>query len=51
MTDHEYTVTVTARTRDEADRVMAERLQPDEDYGFPYRVTYAPAELQEAPPA
>lgn len=39
--DHEYTVTVHGCTQAQADQVMAERLEHDEDYGFPYRVTWS----------
>lgn len=31
-----YWVTVDAATQEEADQVMSERLNPDEDYGFDY---------------
>lgn len=40
MTTFEYVVHVDAATREQADQVMAERLNPDEDYGFPYAVGY-----------
>lgn len=36
-----YTTVVDCATRDEADQVMAERLGPDEDYGFTYTVNFA----------
>ena len=38
MKDYRYIVVVTAETADQADTVMAERLGPDEDYGFEYTV-------------
>lgn len=40
VTTFEYVVHVEAATRDQADQVMAERLTHDEDYGFPYTVSY-----------
>lgn len=33
-----YTVTVAAETREQADQVMAERINHAEDYGFPYKI-------------
>lgn len=51
MTDFRYTTTVTAATGDEADQVMAERLGPDEDYGFEYRLDYRPAKAATGYPA
>lgn len=38
MDEHKYVVVITAASRQEADRVMAERLGYDEDYGFSYRI-------------
>lgn len=35
-----YLTFVTAESQEQADQVMAERLQPDEDYGFDYAVDY-----------
>lgn len=35
-----YEVAIHAASQEEADQVMAERLGPDEDYGFPYVVNY-----------
>jgi hypothetical protein len=37
---YRYVVTVTAPGKEQADRVIGERLGPDEDYGFDYRVTW-----------
>jgi hypothetical protein len=39
----QYIVTVEAETKEQADQVMAERLNPDEDYGFPYEVGHSGA--------
>jgi len=36
----QYIVTVEAETKEQVDQVMAERLNPDEDYGFAYEVGY-----------
>jgi hypothetical protein len=33
---HHYVVTVSGCTREQADQVIAERIDHDEDYGFPY---------------
>lgn len=33
-------VTIEAETLENAERVLAERLGYDEDYGFPYTLTY-----------
>jgi hypothetical protein len=38
---HEFLVVVLDCTEEQAEKVMAERLGCDEDYGFTYRVTYA----------
>jgi len=35
-----YGVTVVCETWEQAEQVMAERLGPDEDYGFDYTVSY-----------
>jgi stress response protein YsnF len=35
---HTFTVTVDGCTLTEAEQVMAERIDPDEDYGFDYRI-------------
>jgi hypothetical protein len=40
MPNWHYVVTVTADTESEADQVMAERLDHDEDYGFVYQLNY-----------
>lgn len=34
----QYVVTVTAETIEQADQVIAERIGPDEDYGFEYKI-------------
>lgn len=39
-----YTVHVDARSAEEADQVIAERLFHDEDYGFPYTIGASPVE-------
>ena len=36
--EHLYLVRVSECTREQADQVMTERLGPDEDYGFDYRL-------------
>lgn len=41
MKDYFYIVTVTCETSEEADQVMAERIGPDEDYGFEYSVDWS----------
>lgn len=38
---HTFTVTVTCATADRATQVLAERLDHEEDYGFPYTLTWA----------
>ena len=40
MSVYTYTVQVVCDTQEQADQVMAERLGPDEDYGFTYQVMY-----------
>ncbi len=40
MTEFMYTVRVDASSEAEADQVMAERLDHDEDYGFSYAIDY-----------
>lgn len=40
MSTFEYVVRIDAATREQADQVMAERLDHDENYGFPYTVGY-----------
>lgn len=45
MDEYRYIIAVTAATPEEADQVIAERIDHDEDYGFPYEVaivTHAP---------
>lgn len=37
---HTYVVTVWAESREQADQVMTERIGPDEDYGFEYRIDW-----------
>ena len=37
---YKFNVEVDCETIDEAHQVMAERLDPDEDYGFKYRVDW-----------
>ena len=36
---YQFSVCVAADTLAEAEQVLAERLDHDEDYGFPYRIT------------
>ena len=43
-----FTVTVACDTAEQASDVLAERLDHDEDYGFPYTITYT---RQATPPA
>ena len=40
MFDYTYTVTVTTTTAAQADQVMVERLNVDEDYGFDYSLDF-----------
>jgi hypothetical protein len=40
MTTFSFTVTVECDTIDEARTVMAERIDPDEDYGFVYTIDW-----------
>lgn len=42
-----YTVRIEAGHPDEAAQVMAERLEPEEDYGFDYALTYEREPLME----
>jgi hypothetical protein len=44
MKAFQYVVTVECETQEQADQVMAERLTPEEDYGFTYEVGYEKAE-------
>ena len=37
---HTFTVTVKCDTEDQALEVMAERINYDEDYGFPYTIEW-----------
>lgn len=45
---HTFIVTVDCGTFDNAVQVMQERLNHDEDYGFPYIVTWEDANLEES---
>ena len=38
--DHEFIVTVEGCTKEEAEQVIAERLNHDEDYGFDYTIEW-----------
>ena len=40
-TGYMFVVTVTTDTAEHAAQVMRERIEPEEDYGFPYEVEYA----------
>jgi hypothetical protein len=43
-------VTIEAETLEDAEQVLAERLGYDEDYGFPYALTYnGPQPMNENP--
>lgn len=46
--DFHFTVIVTAETREQAEQVLRERIEHDEDYGFDYSIgsTYAAAGIQ-----
>ena len=39
MREYSFSVTVTADSEAHAIQVMAERVERDEDYGFPYSIT------------
>lgn len=41
MRQFQYTVSVTADTRAQADQVIDERIHHDEDYGFDYTIVAA----------
>jgi hypothetical protein len=40
MSDFTYTVTVSGCTQEQADQVMNERINVEEDYGFAYQISY-----------
>ena len=40
MDEHTYTVVVSGCSREQADQVMAERINVDEDYGFEYQISF-----------
>jgi hypothetical protein len=40
VADYTYTVTVEADSPEQAERVMMERVLFEEDYGFPYTISY-----------
>lgn len=40
MKDHQFIVTVSGCSREEAELVMTTRMGYDEDYGFDYEVSY-----------
>jgi hypothetical protein len=42
MAEHQFTVTVSGCTYEQAEQVMNERTQHDEDYGFDYTIGYRP---------
>lgn len=42
---YRFEVAVHALSREEAEQVMAERLDPDEDYGFEYGINYRDAQV------
>lgn len=39
---HSFVVTVSGCSAEQADRVIAERVSFDENYGFPYTIGYRP---------
>ena len=39
---HSFVVTVSGCSAEQADRVIAERVSFDENYGFPYTIDYRP---------
>jgi len=41
MPEYKFTVLVNAEDRAKAERVIAERIYHDEDYGFPYTIEVA----------
>lgn len=43
MPEYVYQVTVEADTEEQADTVMAERILPEEDYGFDYGIVHVKA--------
>lgn len=45
--DFKFTVTVTCNTKEQAEQVMAERIGPDEDYGFPYTIYWNASETKQ----
>ena len=38
--EYSYIVTVFAETQDQANQVICERIDPDEDYGFDYIIEW-----------
>lgn len=38
--EFKFVVTIDCETQEEADQVIAERISYDEDYGFPYTISY-----------
>ena len=43
MSEFRYVVTVQCDRREQADRVMTERIRHDEGYGFPYWIDWQEA--------
>lgn len=41
MNDYQFSVTVTAANSAQAEQVMLERMEFEEDYGFPYSLGWA----------
>lgn len=41
MQDYEFTVTVHAATLEQAQKVIGERIDHTEDYGFPYLIKWS----------
>lgn len=39
MTEHTFTITVSGCTAEQAQQVISERIDHDEDYGFPYQIS------------
>lgn len=46
---HRFTVEVTGCSREQAEQVMIERIQHDEDYGFAYTIDWQAAPRDAAP--
>ena len=50
MRNYTFTVTVTSETKEQAEQVMLERMEfDDDDYGFHYRIDWEPVRATECP--